>query len=68
MRFRLSHACAKPPHVLDSLKDARGPILLEIDKPAGAELGVLLAMTERYESQRRTLFVQSIVQGSIADR
>jgi hypothetical protein len=53
----------------DSLQHATGPILLEIDKAPGQELGVVLSMTESgMHPRRRSLFIQTVVQGSIADR
>lgn len=60
---------------LETVRKATGPLLLEIDKNPGVDLGAILTICEREPSaaavaggRRRAILVEDIVPASVADR
>ncbi len=55
-----------PYTIPDSIQNAKGPLLIEIEKPPGIDLGVnLISLPIENE---KGMFIDGIVQGSVADR
>jgi len=54
--------------VLEALRRAKGPLLLEIEKAPGVDFGLVLTMRWRREAGERWVMVERVVRASVADR
>ena len=58
--------------LFETVKNATGPLMVEVDKTPGSDFGLVLKIFDKHDSisniQKRGVFIDHVIPASIADR